>query len=1191
MAEAVSSVPSPAPRRRGVWWRVLLLLLAILVVLVVALFFVATSSEFFKKRVLPRVSEAIHAQVTVSSAEIHPFSSVVLHDLKVQPTNQPTLLLAREVRVKYSLMDIIGGNIHVDEMAMVSPTIQVVENADGSSNLDPLTQKNPKAESGKAEGGSGGKPLRLDVRRVSISNGSVLLIQNQKVGTRDLMELTNVDVTVSGVKNGEAGKVELAAIVRVENNPPAPAMYGLLEAKVDGTFNFSLTGDLKPSSVLGDAHLAISHAGGAYADFAQLNGVLHCDLQPKEIKVVSLSFEKDRVALGELRASGPFDAEKSEGRLSVELLSVDKQVLNLFGAKSGLDFGSTKITLTNSVELAKGGKAISAVGQMDASQFQVSRTNVSTPPLDLRADYNVSFDKTEKRALLQTMNFSGTQKGRQLMRAELTSPMTLTWGTNASGMGDSALTFAVTKLNLADWKAFIGDLAPAGTVDMNAKLLSQRGGEQVTFEVTNVIQNLTANAGGERLSEATVALRARGVSTNLKQFSLSDFGLQVGRSNQTAIALSGAGTYDRKSADADLQVTGHVTIGRLMQLMGMTNGVSSGTAEMKARVVQKGETQSVTGNLAVTNLTGNVGGSAFTNFGAAVAFDVNKAAEEIEIRKASGSLAEGKNPGGKFDLSGNYSLANKPSLVTVKLADFNENGLRPFVGAALGGKKLVSVTLAGDVSVQLGAGGDTAVKANLQVTNLVVAEAGQKTNAPLEAKVVLDAEVAKQVADLRQLQVALTPTERAKNQFQVQGKVDMSKTNAIQGSVTLTADTLDLTRYYDLFGGTNAPAKVSAKAQTNAVAAASPASSSAMTNQLPVKSFTVEASVKEFYLREIAATNLHAVVQADATHVHVKPVQLVLNGSPVRATADVDLSVPGYKYALTFYMTNALFAPLWNTFKPEAKGQVGGTLTALVDIGGTGTTGESLQKTLTGTFDLGTTNLNLDVSKIRTPILGDIVAVVAKVPELFGENPVQAASGLAMGAVGRVFGKYSGGLADDVSRSPIEVITMRGGAGNGKVTVEQAIVRSTVFEADVTNGTVTLAPVLTNSTINLPIGISITRPMVAKLLPQLISSDTPTNAAYIRLPDFYVEKGTIGEPKPSLNTVALGKSVVQKFVPGLTGTNGAVGNILQGVGGLFQKGGGNTNAPAGTNEPPATNAAPSTNATPINNLMNRFLGK
>lgn len=1186
MADANNPPTTPAPRKRGRWLRALGFLFALFIVVLVVVYFVVTSSEFVRNTLLPRVSKSLNAEVTVSSAEVHPFSQIVLHDVKVQSTNRPTLLTAREVRLRYSLFDIIGGNIHVDELAMTSPTIQVVQNDDGTSNLDPLMNSlKGKAKSEKAESGKGSKPLMVDVRKVTISNGSVLRIQNHKIGTRDLVALTNVDVTITGVKNGEAGKAQFAAIIRDENNPPAPAMYGLLQAKVDGSFNFALGADLNPTSILGDAHLDIPQAAGSFSEFAKLTGVLHCDYAPQEIKAVSMNFEKDGVPLGELRASGPYDAQKAQGRLTVELLSVDKQVLNLFGAKSGFDFGSTTITLTNEIELSKAGAAISAAGQLSASKFQLSRTNQSTPPIELHADYNVSLDKTERTALLRTLNVAGTQNGRPLLRAELTSPMTLAWGNTTNVVGDSSFNFAVTKLNLADWKTFVGDIASAGTVDLNLKLLSQQSGKRLTFDATNQIQNLAVEVGGQHLSEVTLTLKTHGQATDLNQFKLSDYGLQLAKSNRTALAVSGSGTYDRTNQLADLQVTLQTTIARLLQLLGQTNiAASSGTAELKAHVTQNKLTQTLDGTLSLTNFTGKFGQNQFTNFSTTMALDVNKTPDQIEIRKATGTLAENRKPGGGFDLSGTYSLTNKPSQLTVTLSDFNENGLRPFIEPILDGKKLVSVAIDGTASAQLNLNGDSAVKADVRVANLVVNDPTQQIPAtPLEARVLLDVAVAKQVADIHQLQMSLTPTDRAKNQFQLQGRVDTSKTNLVQGNLTFSADSLDLTRYYDLFEGTNkTPAKVVAQGRSQSTAAAQtgPRNETVATNQLPFKNFTVAANVREFYLREIAATNFQTTLKLDGSHILLKPFQLTLNGTPMRATADVDMSVPGYKYALTFNTTNVPFAPLWNTFEPDRKDQMGGTLTALVDINCVGTTGESLQKTLNGKFDIGTTNLNLSVKNIQNGMIRLLVVLVGKLPEVV-QNPVSGTASLVGGALK---GIVSGGLSDELNQAPIDVITLRGNAGNGKVVLERAVVRSTVFEGVVTNGTVTLAEVLTNSPIDIPISISINKAFTSSFT-NLSFVDAPTNGNYVKLPDFFSEIGTVGDPKPKLDKVALAKAMAQAIVPDLIGggTNGPAGNLLQGIGGFLQ-GGVATNNQLGTNQPAATNQAPG------NNLLNRLLG-
>ncbi|HXT12096.1 MAG TPA: AsmA family protein [Candidatus Angelobacter sp.] len=1184
MADATSAAPQPGPRKRASWWRTILFVLILVAVLLVVLYFVARTSEFFQKQILPRVSKALHAEVTVKSAEVHPFSMIVLHDLKVQPTNQPPILTAREVRVKYSLVDILAGNFHVDEIAVVSPVLQVVENRDGSSNLDPLL----KAESGKRKAESGKRePARVNVRKVTISNASVLRILNHPNGTRDLVEVTNLDVTASGIRNGGAGKVELAAIVRDENNPPAPAMYGLLQANVGGKFDFSLTPELGVASVLGDARVEIAQAAGAFSDFQKMIGTLHCDASAQEIKGVSLSFEREDVPLGELRASGPFNLQTSEGRLNVELLSVDKQVLNLFGAKIGFDFGSTTITLTNQIDVAKGGAAIGVVGALSASQFQLSRTNQSTPALDLRADYNVSVDNTEKTVLLRTLSVAGTQKGRALLHGQLTSPMMIAWGNKTNAVGDSALSLAVTKLNLADWKVFLGALAPAGTLDLHLKLLSQEGGKRLTFDVTNQIQNLTVEAGGGRLNEVAVALKTHGQAMSMEQFDLSDFSLQLAKSNRVAVAISGSGTYNKQTENADLQVDARGAIPRALELAGETNLVaSSGGAELKARVTQDHASRAVKGTLTLTNFTGKFAGDSFTNFGTTMALDVGVTPQQIDIREAKGTLMQNRKSGGGFDLSGTYSLTNRPSQFSVTLDGLNENGVRPFLAPLLAGRRLVSVSLNGTASAQRSANGDSALKANVVVTNLVVNDPARKFPAsPLEAKVQVDASLAKSVMDLRQLQVGLTPTKRATNQFEVRGRVDMSKTNAITGQLTLSADSLDVTRYYDLLAGTNTIAKSVPKVKGRSMSAAGPeAQTAGATNQLPFRNFTVAANVRALYLREIAGSNFQANVKLDGSRILLRPFQLTLDGSPVVASADVDLGVPGYKYALTFDATNAPLGPLWNTFKPEEKRKVGGTLSAQLDLNGVGTSGESLQKSLKGNFNIGTTNLNLDVSKIRGGILGnilgDIVTIVAKAPELFGENGAGAAESLGLGFVKRSLGNLNGGMAKDVSQSPIETITARGTAGDGKVTVEHAVVRSTVFVADVTNGTVTLARELTNSTINLPISIWLSQP-VAQRIPYLSSVNTETNGGFMKLPDFYVEKGTLGDPKPSLNVSSLGKKIIQE-VPGLGGTNGVSGNLLNTLGGLL-KGGANTNNVS-------TNGLPATNALPMENLFNRFLG-
>ncbi|MGA9450846.1 MAG: AsmA family protein, partial [Verrucomicrobiia bacterium] len=135
---ANTTIVTPSRKRRRGWLRILAWLVVLLLILIVVAYFVVTNPAFIKGVVLPRLSGALDANVTVSNVSLSPSKQIVLRDLKVQTKGQAPVFSAAEVSVRYHLWDILGGNLHVDEIALSSPTVELVENPDGSSNLDPL---------------------------------------------------------------------------------------------------------------------------------------------------------------------------------------------------------------------------------------------------------------------------------------------------------------------------------------------------------------------------------------------------------------------------------------------------------------------------------------------------------------------------------------------------------------------------------------------------------------------------------------------------------------------------------------------------------------------------------------------------------------------------------------------------------------------------------------------------------------------------------------------------------------------------------------------------------------------------------------------------------------------------------------------------------------------------------------------
>src|SRR2546428_6304486 len=263
---------SAKPVKRRSWRRRLLTLFVGLVVLLFILYLVATSAAFLKSAVLPRVSKALNAEITVGDASLSPFSRVVLRQLTVKTTGAEPLLKANEVRLRYSLWSILGGNIKVDEVTLDSPAIQIVQNADGTSNLDPLLKREAQPAAQPPAGPS--KPLRLDVRNVALKNVRLRAVQNSKDGARQTMELSDINIGLDQLKNGAAGKLTLAAAMKIDRTQTNA--HDSLQAQGSGALEFALGADLLPQFVRGKVTHQILKGDGSFSGVAGERTELNC---------------------------------------------------------------------------------------------------------------------------------------------------------------------------------------------------------------------------------------------------------------------------------------------------------------------------------------------------------------------------------------------------------------------------------------------------------------------------------------------------------------------------------------------------------------------------------------------------------------------------------------------------------------------------------------------------------------------------------------------------------------------------------------------------------------------------------------------------------------------------------------------------------------------------------------------------
>src|SRR5205085_6257280 len=101
--------------------------------------------------------------------------------------------------------------------------------------------------------------------------------------------------------------------------------------------------------------------------------------------------------------------------------------------------------------------------------IQLTRANSATAVLELLERYDLSLYRAANTALVREFTITCTQKGNALLRAELASPMSLAWGNEANTVGDSTFNLNLSGLNLADWKAFLGENPPNGNVSVRSE--------------------------------------------------------------------------------------------------------------------------------------------------------------------------------------------------------------------------------------------------------------------------------------------------------------------------------------------------------------------------------------------------------------------------------------------------------------------------------------------------------------------------------------------------------------------------------------------------------------------------------------------------------------------------------------------------------------------------------------------------
>ena len=203
----------------------------------------------FKAAVLARTRAALGAEVRVTRMKVSLFSGLTLEGVTIAnpPPFQGDLLSAGSFTLRYRLWPLLSGRLEVQKAAFVKPQLNVLMDARGRFNYEGLgaVPVGGRAPVSSPSGGAfaGKLPVDLDLRSVTVENGSILLrdasrtllMRADAVGLDSRFVLTSSGLAGSG--KARVDRLELGGVPLVQDvSSPLKTLRDSLElAPIRGT--------------------------------------------------------------------------------------------------------------------------------------------------------------------------------------------------------------------------------------------------------------------------------------------------------------------------------------------------------------------------------------------------------------------------------------------------------------------------------------------------------------------------------------------------------------------------------------------------------------------------------------------------------------------------------------------------------------------------------------------------------------------------------------------------------------------------------------------------------------------------------------------------------------------------------------------------------------------------------------------
>ena len=160
--------------------------------------------------------------------------------------------------------------------------------------------------------------------------------------------------------------------------------------------------------------------------------------------------------------------------------------------------------------------------------------------------------------------------------------MALAWGaTPPANAGDAVWQVAINDLNLADWRAFLGENLTAGRLTSQTAITTKNAGKVIRLEGQTAIQDLSLNMGTNGFRQGELQLLTKIQLSDFQRLAVEQLNLKLLQAGQPALATSASANWDKAQGDFAAKATAEWSTRRLLGSGGTKPGQLSLTTEGK----------------------------------------------------------------------------------------------------------------------------------------------------------------------------------------------------------------------------------------------------------------------------------------------------------------------------------------------------------------------------------------------------------------------------------------------------------------------------------------------------------------------------------------------------------------------------------------------------------------------------------